>query len=164
MFCGECGTQNPDTNQFCKNCGKPLKRPQQAPAPQPAAVPYQPPAGQPAPAQPAYYPPEQPVYGQPPANGQPPVPPGAATVKPPLNKVMLVLGILGILAGIASFVRYPYLLGILAIVLGGVAIAKPENRRGAVLVIAILAILIGLGSMIFDIFYLMIMPPVVPDL
>jgi uncharacterized membrane protein len=77
---------------------------------------------------------------------------------------MLVLGILGILAGIASFVRYPYLLGILAIVLGGVAIAKPENRRGAVLVIAILAILIGLGSMIFDIFYLMIMPPVVPDL
>jgi hypothetical protein len=26
MFCGECGTQNPDTNQFCKNCGNPLKK------------------------------------------------------------------------------------------------------------------------------------------
>ena len=26
MFCGECGTQNPDTNQFCSNCGKPLKK------------------------------------------------------------------------------------------------------------------------------------------
>ncbi|HSQ93431.1 MAG TPA: zinc ribbon domain-containing protein, partial [Methanoregula sp.] len=46
MFCGECGTQNPDTNRFCKNCGKELKRqstagfPVQAvpaPAPQPAS-------------------------------------------------------------------------------------------------------------------------------
>jgi hypothetical protein len=37
MFCGECGTQNPDINQFCNNCGRPLKRPQQAPAPEPAA-------------------------------------------------------------------------------------------------------------------------------
>ena len=42
MFCGECGTQNPDTNQFCKNCGKPLAR-RQAPAPGPSPVPaYQP--------------------------------------------------------------------------------------------------------------------------
>jgi len=163
MFCGECGTQNPDTNQFCKNCGKPLKRPQQAPAPQPAA-PYQPPAAQPAPAQPVYYPPQQPVYGQQSAPGQPPVPQGAATAKPPLNKVMLVVGILGILAGIASFLRYPYLLGILAIALGGIAIAKPENRKGAVLVIAILAILIGFGSMVFDIFYIDILSPSPPVL
>lgn len=37
MFCGECGTQNPDTNQFCKNCGKPLRK---TPAPAaPAASP-----------------------------------------------------------------------------------------------------------------------------
>jgi hypothetical protein len=28
MFCGECGTENPDTNRFCKNCGKPLRNPQ----------------------------------------------------------------------------------------------------------------------------------------
>ena len=27
MFCGDCGTQNPDTNAFCKNCGKPVKKP-----------------------------------------------------------------------------------------------------------------------------------------
>jgi zinc-ribbon domain len=33
MFCGECGTENPDTNQFCKNCGKPLKKKQLQPAP-----------------------------------------------------------------------------------------------------------------------------------
>ena len=56
MFCGECGTQNPDTNQFCKNCGKPLRKPGQAPAPQPESVPVQPVAA-PLPAQPVYYPP-----------------------------------------------------------------------------------------------------------
>ena len=49
MFCGECGTQNPDTNQFCKNCGKPLvtattcstacQIPVTYPAAQPAPVP-----------------------------------------------------------------------------------------------------------------------------
>lgn len=37
MFCGECGTQNPDTNQFCRNCGKPLPRHQ--PAVQPGTPP-----------------------------------------------------------------------------------------------------------------------------
>ena len=39
MFCGECGTKNPDTNQFCKNCGKPLKKKQLQPdaVPAPAA-------------------------------------------------------------------------------------------------------------------------------
>jgi hypothetical protein len=77
---------------------------------------------------------------------------------------LLVIGIVGILAGLASFLRYPYLLGILAIVLGGIAIAKPENRHGAVLVIAILAILIGFGSMVFDIFYIDILSPPPPVL
>lgn len=24
LFCGECGTQNPDSNKFCNNCGKPI--------------------------------------------------------------------------------------------------------------------------------------------
>jgi hypothetical protein len=49
MFCGECGTQNPDTNRFCINCGKPLKKnlnvapvahpaPASAPLPVPQAV------------------------------------------------------------------------------------------------------------------------------
>ena len=33
MFCGECGTENPDTNRFCKNCGKPLKQTRPVPAP-----------------------------------------------------------------------------------------------------------------------------------
>jgi hypothetical protein len=40
MFCGECGTENPDTNSFCKNCGKTLKKSQQAAAP--GAMPVRP--------------------------------------------------------------------------------------------------------------------------
>jgi hypothetical protein len=158
MFCGECGTQNPDTNQFCKNCGKPLKKPRQATTSQPAAVPV-PLVTVPPQAPPVYYQP-------PPSAAQPASAPAGApvTVKPPLNKMMLVLGIIGVLAGIGSFFRYPYLLGILAIVLGGVVMAKPENRRGAVMVVAGLAILIGLSSIVFDLFYLMIMPPVTPAL
>ncbi len=27
MFCGECGTENPEANRFCKNCGRPLRQP-----------------------------------------------------------------------------------------------------------------------------------------
>ena len=29
MFCGECGTENPDTNRSVKTSGKPLKQKQQ---------------------------------------------------------------------------------------------------------------------------------------
>ncbi|RPI36854.1 MAG: zinc-ribbon domain-containing protein [Methanoregulaceae archaeon] len=156
MFCGECGTQNPDTNQFCKNCGKPLRKTQQAPAAQPSAVPARPVAAQPS-AQPAYYPPQPAVV----------LPQGAvagAPAKPPLKKGMLVLGIIGILVGIGSWFRYPYLLGILAIILGGIVIAKTENRKGAVFIIGVIAVLIGLACIIFDMFYLLILPPVAPDL
>jgi hypothetical protein len=39
MFCGVCGTENPDTNQFCNNCGKPLKKKQLQPEPVPAQGP-----------------------------------------------------------------------------------------------------------------------------
>jgi hypothetical protein len=38
MFCGECGTLNPDTNRFCKNCGKPLGRIQPAVPASPSPV------------------------------------------------------------------------------------------------------------------------------
>jgi hypothetical protein len=38
MFCGECGTENPDRNQFCKNCGKPLKKTQVPAGQNPQAV------------------------------------------------------------------------------------------------------------------------------
>lgn len=29
MFCGECGTRNPDTGEMCTHCGKPLRKSQQ---------------------------------------------------------------------------------------------------------------------------------------
>jgi hypothetical protein len=159
MFCGECGTQNPDTNQFCKNCGRPLRKVQQPPVPQPAAIP-----GIPV----EVPPPAQPIYNPPFATGVQPTVPVAGSaipdVKPVLNKKMLGLGILGILLGIASFLRYPYLLAILAIILGGIVIAKPENRKGAVLIVACLAIVIGIASFAFDMFYLVVFPPVPPEI
>ncbi|PKL65175.1 MAG: hypothetical protein CVV32_04055 [Methanomicrobiales archaeon HGW-Methanomicrobiales-3] len=77
---------------------------------------------------------------------------------------MLVLGIVGVLLGIGSFLRYPYLLAILAIIIGGFVIAKPENRKGAVLIVACIAILIGIASFLFDMFYLVILPPVPPEI
>jgi len=154
MFCGECGTQNPDTNQFCRNCGKPLKKNRQvSPALQPVAAP-QPPAAAPV-AQPVSYPPLQPVTRQPPV-----VPAGnAMPVKPPLNRGMLALGIVGVVVGIASWFRYPYILAVLAMVLGAVAIAKSGKKTGAVSIIGGIAILIGIACIVVDIFYFTIFPP-----
>lgn len=153
MFCGECGTQNPDTNQFCKNCGKLLKRPQQqAPTPYPEAAPA------PAPAAPLQ--PVQPVYYQPPPAGvQPQAVAAGLPVKPPLNKGLLALGIVGIVIGIVSWFFYPYLCGILAVVLGGVTFYKAENKMGVVAILAIVAIVIGLASVVVTNFYLVLFPP-----
>ena len=150
MFCGECGTQNPDTNQFCKNCGKPLRKPQQAPAAQPMGVPARPVAARP-PVQPAYYPPQPAVV----------LPQGAvegAPSKPPLNRGILGLAIIGVVLGIASWFRYPYLLGILAIVLGVIVVAKSEKKTSAVAIVATLGILTGLACIVVDLFYFTIFP------
>ena len=152
MFCGECGTQNPDTKQFCKNCGKPLRRPRQVPAPQPTAAPV-PPGTPQFPPQAASYPPQPAAMPPPAATAGVPAP-----VKPPLNKGMLALGIIGILAGIGSWFRYPYLLGILAIVSGVIVVAKSEKKTSAVPIIAALGILIGLACIVVDIFYFTIFP------
>jgi hypothetical protein len=144
MFCGECGTQNPDTNQFCKNCGKPLKKnaaaaPSSQSAPAPVATP---------PAPPGYCVPlSLPTVAE-------KTPAGA---KPPLNKGLLLLGILSILIGAVSWFVYPYICGILAIVLGGVVLFKSRNKKGSGAIITILGILglvIGLASMLVDLYYL----------
>ncbi len=150
MFCGECGTQNPDTNQFCKNCGKPLRKPQQAPPAQPSALPARPVAAE-APLQPAYYPAM-------PAGTLPQGALAGAPVKPPLNKGLLGLAVIGVVLGIASWFRYPYVLGILAIVLGVIVVARSEQRTSAVAIVAILGILIGLACIIVDLFYFTIFP------
>ena len=149
MFCGECGTQNEESRNFCKNCGKALRKTQPAAAAAPVAPAapatalQQPPAFTPAPAVPAAAP-QQPAA---PAGG-----------KPPLNKGLLGLGIVAIILGIVAWFRYPYLCGILAIVLGIGVIAKSENRRGAVAIAACLAILTGLACIAVDMFYFTIFP------
>jgi hypothetical protein len=155
MFCGECGTQNPDTNQFCKNCGKPLRKPQLAPEPQPAAVPV-PMAAAPQ-AQPVYYPPQ-------PAGVQPPGGVADVQVRPSLEKRMLLLDILSILVGAVSWFVYPYICGILAIILGSFVLYKSRNKKGIwaiiVAVLAIAGIIIGLASIVVNLFYFSFFPSV----
>jgi hypothetical protein len=153
MFCGECGTENADTRKFCKNCGSPLRRPQPAPGTPAAVIPAQQQASAPAARpQPAYIPVAQPLPVSPPPSGAP------APAKPPLNKGLLGLGIVGLLIGIGAWFRYPYLLGVLAVVLGVIVIARSENRKGAVAIIAGLAILTGLACIVVDLFYFTIFP------
>lgn len=159
MFCGECGTDNAETRNFCKNCGKALRRSASAPE-TPVAVPA--PAQAPAsatvtPPQPAYAPavPPQPA---PFPVASPSLAAVPAPAKPPLNKALLGLGIVGVIAGIASWFLYPYLCGALAIVMGVLVLAKSENRKGAVAAVACLAILIGLACIVMDLFYFMIFP------
>jgi hypothetical protein len=125
-----------------------MKRPQQAP--QPAAVPV-PQATTPPP---VYTPP---MAGYAPAAA---VPAGApAPVKPPLNKGLPALGIVGFILAIVSWFFYPYLCGIAAVILGGVTFYKTENKKGIVAIIAIVAGVIGLASMVIGHFYLVLFPP-----
>jgi hypothetical protein len=144
MFCGECGTQNPDTNQFCKNCGTPLRKAQPYAAPTPSA---------PVPV--ATYSPAAPA---PVAAGKP------AVAKLPLNKGLLALGIGSILAGAVSWFLYPYICGILAIVLGGYVLYKSKNKKSKTAILGILGIVVGLASITLDIFYFTVFPPEVVNL
>jgi hypothetical protein len=152
MFCSECGTQNPDTNQFCKNCGNPFRKTLPAQAP-PAVVPAQP-VNTPSPAQPVDYS-SQPAVMKPVTAA-----PAGSAVAAPAGKdnKMLVLGIGSAIVSIISWLVYPYLLGILAIILGGIAGTKSGNKKGKAVIIGILGILIGLASIIFNIFYLDLFP------
>ncbi|MDO9325853.1 MAG: zinc ribbon domain-containing protein [Methanoregula sp.] len=167
-FCGECGTLNPDTNRFCKNCGTPLRRsqPSAAPAPvTPAPVDAYPPAP------PDYYVPPPPAVPAPVA-AYPPAPQGVPVLPPQapsgytLVPVRTAMDILLTLAGIAGFLisgiswfMYPYICGILSIVLGGVVLYKSKKKLSKTTIIAILGIIIGLSSIIVNIFYMDIFPP-----
>lgn len=141
MFCGECGTQNPDTNQFCKNCGKPLRRPQQATDPvvqapiTPSATPtiQIPQAPGPVPAQPA------------------PV----GTVKPARNW----LSIISFLISLVSWLVYPIVIGFIAVVFGGLSLYSARKNHTKIPISAIIAIIIGLLAIILNFFWLDIFPP-----
>jgi hypothetical protein len=151
MFCSECGTQNPDTNQFCKNCGNPLKKRQpQAVPPQPAAA----------------YPPVAPVYA--PLSGEAQqqttpsqAPPGYSLepVIPPTEHALTVAGVIGFFISLLSLIIYPYICGILAIVIGAGVIFKTRKRLRIGVIIAFFGLIIGLASIMVDIFYFSLFPP-----
>jgi hypothetical protein len=151
MFCSECGTQNPDTNQFCKNCGNPLKKRQpQAVPPQPAAA----------------FPPVAPVYGPQSGGAQqqttsPQAPPGHSLepVTPPTEHALTVAGAIGFFISLLSLVIYPYICGILAIVISAAVIFKTRKRLGIGVIIAFIGLIIGLASIMVDIFYFSLFPP-----
>lgn len=131
MFCGECGTPNPDTNQFCKECGKPLKKFQPSTAP-----------GVPVPV--ATYPSAVPIN----------VTPETVVKKPGISAYIVKrkFSIISILCAAGSFLFYPYILGILAILFGVIALYKKDY-------LGILGIIIAATSLGLDWFYLDIFPP-----
>lgn len=143
MFCGECGTRNPDTNHFCKNCGRPLKtaRP---------ALPVSPhsPGLVTAPAQPVSY--------APPAAAQ------RVTDNPPAvtgNPQRTWLGIVSLIPAIASWILYPVLLGIIAVVLGMGSLWLWKQQGTRFPASAVIAIIVGLLAIVINIFWLDIFPP-----
>lgn len=142
MFCGECGTQNPDTNSFCKNCGKPLRKAGAA-----AAVS--------APGAPVV--PAPPVLQQP--AGVPAVQPAAAPPAQPRNW----LGAFSIILGVLCWFAYPYLLGIAAIALGGYSAYRIKSATGKIALLSVLGILIAAASMVVDSFYFILFPVNIMD-
>lgn len=146
MFCGECGTDNPDTNSFCKNCGRPLKKTQ------PAA-----PGAQPAPAPVPVAAPAQPSYYIPPAGAVQPVPAGAPGVTETPKRTWL--GIVSLIPAILSWIFYPVLIGIIAVVLGVASIWLAKKQGTRFPASAVVAIIIGLLAIVMNIFWLDIFPP-----
>jgi hypothetical protein len=159
MFCGECGTQNPDTNQFCINCGKPLKKNLNASPVSPLE-----PAAAPLPAPQAAQQPTKPVSRQ----SYPVPPPGMAVPqatattglpatqrgKSPRNWLATVSFILAIL----SWVIYPIIIGFFAMGLGIFSLYSAKKQQSKIPVIAFIAVIIGLLAVVLNFFWLDIFP------
>jgi hypothetical protein len=128
MFCNECGTQNPDTNRFCKNCGKPL--PQRQPAAQPAVPPAPAPV---APAAPAG------AFMQ-----QAPVPAPAAVPKRKRNW----LGFLSLVSGLLSWGILTVILAILAVLLGIVSLVWFRKATGRIGITSIIGTILGIAAIV----------------
>lgn len=143
MFCGECGAPNPDTNQFCRNCGKPLGR--------------RPPAGQPAvpPVPVSAYPASQPVTQASAVPGQ--VPPAAAAPAPaPVpatapKRTWNLLGILSLIPGILSWGILTIILALLAILLGVISLVLFRKATGRIGISSITGIILGITAIIVTI-------------
>lgn len=154
VFCGECGTKNPDTNRFCINCGKPLRKTMAAAQPAP------PPVIENSPQPEAY-----PSLSLSPGGGVPPPPDPAVKSSPVFapgtksKKNWVAIACLGL--GLLSCVTYPYIIGILAVLTGAGAIYMERKQAGKVPVLAVLGILIALGSMVLNFYYLDLFAPAI---
>jgi len=159
MFCGECGAQNPDTNRFCINCGKPLKKnlnagPVAYPAPVAAPVPVQ----QAAPQPPSPFP--QQSYPVPPPGMTVPQAPATTSLpatqrgKSPRNWFAIVSFILALL----SWVIYPIIIGFFAMGLGIFSLYTAKKQQSKIPVIAVIAVIIGLLAIVLNFFWMDIFP------
>lgn len=137
MFCGECGTANPDTNQFCKNCGKPLARRQ------PAAHPAQPPAQPaPVPVSAVPHPAPSPVVTYPSPAAAAPAP--AAAPKRQRNW----LGMVSIIPGVLSLVLLPVILALSAILLGIAGTLLFRKATGRIGISGIIGMVLGIATIV----------------
>jgi hypothetical protein len=134
MFCGECGTQNPDTNQFCRNCGKPLTRRQPAAQSlaQPAPVPSPYPAAQPAP-----------VAPQPSVVSAAPVQVSATAPKRKRNW----LGILSLVLGILSWIILTGVFAMGAILIGIISFVWFRKASGKIGISSLIGIVFGIAAL-----------------
>jgi hypothetical protein len=157
MFCGECGTKNPDTNRFCINCGKPLKKNlNTAPVayPAPAAAPVQPAVPQPT------KPVSQESYPVPPQGTTVPQAPATTSLpvtqreKSPRNWFAIVSFILALV----SWVIYPIIIGFFAMGLGIFSLYAAKKKQSKIPVIAVIAVIIGLLAIVFNFFWMDIFP------
>jgi uncharacterized membrane protein HdeD (DUF308 family) len=82
----------------------------------------------------------------------------AATAKPSGNKMMGALGVVSLVFGVISWFRYPYIFSLLAIVCGGIVLFKSGNIKSKSAILGILGIIVGLATIITDIFYFTIFP------
>lgn len=145
MFCGECGTKNPDTNSFCKNCGKPLRKPQ--------------PFTQQAAAQTTDYSPQPDtaaVITAAPVS-VPQVP--AASPETRVIKKRSWAGILSLTISLVAWLIYPIILGMLAVLTGIFGICAARKAGTKIPVSALIGIVIGLLAIILNFFWMDIFPP-----
>ena len=125
MFCSECGTQNPDTNQFCKNCGKPLPRRQTA---------AQPAAAAPVPLVPV----QQPVTAAAPAPAPGPAP----------KRKRNWLGIISLILGILSWGILTVIVAIAAVLLGMISFLQFRKATGRIGISSLIGIVLGIAAII----------------
>lgn len=118
MFCGECGYRNLDTSIYCRNCGTPLKKSHVAVSDQPVNLPF---ADAPA------------------------VTP-SVVVEPAITKKNdRIFLYLSIICGITAFFFIPYILAIVAIVLGFLSVYKKDRLGVMGIAIGVMAIIIDYG-------------------